>query len=647
MAYGIYGVQDAQAAQKKQPQASDVFSTTAAPNSAQAVAQEAQPNQAGAATGAAAPNPFATPGATTPFGPSATPGGFEQLLNNAQPARAANVTAAQQSISDMLMAPTGPSRESAAARSAFIKAQNEAGRDNREASAGAGRLATGQIGDDVSRFNDRALGQRADLENQLAVSDANRADANRQAGVSALLGMEGLGEQSRGTTAQIAQADKALAENARQFNSREEFETWATKEGWNQDAIQRAWQSSESERGRTSTEKIAFAGLALEERSLAQEGMQFDKKQEFDKWALTKQLDDNTANRIWQAIENEKSRTFEGGENALDRALNSSQFAEKLGLEKSQLAETVRQFNSREEFDRWAKGVDVDQAEKDRVWKAQQDDVSRKWQTGERLSTQEHEVFLEKLQEDGEIRVMERNQVLNLETLEQQQAHEEKILGLKNTYDTQRMQEGFSHEEAMANLEGEIAKMLSSQGYTQEQALQGAHIEAQRIEGERTREMEERISMAQLASSSSIAQQELGIKKEQLDLARQELESEIGNNAALLGMRKEEFELAKEDSRFARALDTAAILTEKWGDNPDTQAKAADILFNGLREIGMITEDQYRLGVLNSKISTFKDPAAPAAKTWAAENGYSTEEFEAAVGTAKEAFKENLKSTVW
>jgi len=618
--YGIYGAQYGAAAPAQKPKATDIFTG----NSPAAVAQGAQPSQSSPATGAPPPGPFGATAGANPFAgvksfppvaPAQNPGGFEALLNGAQPARAQNVAGAQQAISDMLMAPTGPSRESEAARSAFVKAQTEAQRQGAEQSALSGRLQTGQIGGDADAMRQKGLTQRADLENQLAISDSKRADANRQAGISALLGMEGLGEQ----------AHSAEAQNAVTIRGQDIQDKQATA-------------------SIASTEKIAFANLSQEDKRLAQEGSQFATRQEFDKWALTKQLDDKTADRVWQGIENEKDRSLKAGENALDRALNSSQFSEKMGLENKQLSETIRQFNSREDFDRWAKNTDVDEAERNRVWQGNQEAVKQKWQTGERLSSQEHEVLLEKMQEDNQAKVMERNQVLNLDTLEKQQVHEERMLGFKDTYEGLRAKDGYSHEETMAQIEAKIASDLSAQGYSQDQALQGAHLEAQRIEGERSREMEERVSMAQLASSNSIASAELGIKKEQLDLAREELTAQLNDNAAMLGMKKEEFATAMEDQRFKRALDTAAVLTEKWGDNPDTQAKAAEILFGGLRDVGMMTDAQYRSGVLSAKLTSFKDKAAGA--KWALENGYSQAEIDKAVTAAPAPKKKTSENTM-
>jgi hypothetical protein len=675
MAYGIYGTTAPIQQQPKVPQATDAF-LYASPASQPAVAQGAQPNQANPTTGAAAPNPFAPSGASpfalqpgqAPVAPAANPGSFEALLDKSAPARTANVEGAQKAISDMLMPSAGPSRESEAARSSFQKAQAEALRQGAEQSALAGRVQTGQILGDRRADMGRSLAQRADLENQLAIDDGNRADANRQAGISSLLQLEGLGEQSRASRAGLAMQDKQLAESARQFNTRQEFEEWATRAGWDQDAIARAWQSEESskertsreavafaglsleekrlaqeaqqftskldfdkwatqmgldqqtsqriwqslenEKQRTSTEKVAFAGLSLEEKKLAQDAMQFGSRQDFDKWALTKQLDDRTADRIWQSAEAEKARTFTAGESALDRALNSSQFAERLGLDKSQFAEQIRQFNSREDFDRWATQKGLDQQDKELIWRSNEADVARKWETGERLGTQEHQVNITRLQGEVDKDKAAFMQVLGVQTMEKQAEIDTLAAATANEYQTARDTRAMTHEQAMETMKASMTAQLEQAGYDHDTAMQAAELHAVAVEKAKDREMATLEAKAELMYKyQSLASQE-GISKEQIAVQREQANNTLMLGLKELGLDEQKITAAIASQEFQDRAGMIATMMEMGGDSADVADKAGTMFLALMKEKGLISDEQYQAGIVG--ISTrAPEPTTP------------------------------------
>jgi len=285
---------------------------------AQNVAQGAQPTQSDAVTGAspwapAKSSPFTIPGATP-----VNPGSFSQMLAKAQAPREANLAAANTTISQMLAPQTEPSAEGQRALSDLDKQQAEQARQLKEQSALSGRLATGQSVGDSLRLSERLMTNRADAAGQVAAADAERNNQRQQQGFNQFMGMEQLGEQSRATQTQadlaraamaqserfkqidVAQADKQLAQQASQSASQQDFTREMTRLGYDQEAINRAWQSAEAEKGRAFT-----------------------------------------------AGENALNRQFTAGESALDRALNASQFAENIGLNKQQIAETIRQFDSK------------------------------------------------------------------------------------------------------------------------------------------------------------------------------------------------------------------------------------------------------------------------------------------------------------
>lgn len=675
---------------------------------AQNVAQGAQPTQNDAVTGPAVSSPWATSApkssASSPFVvPGAKPaqGSFSTMLANAQPPREQNMAAANATISQLLTPQAGPSAEGQRALSDLDKQQAEQARQIKEQSALSGRMTTGQSIGDSLRLSERMMTQRADAAGQVAAADAERATQRQQQGLSGFLSMESLGQQAQASEASQRLAEAQMAQNAYQFQSQQDFQKWATEEGWNQDEINRGWQSIEAQKGRdfqagesaaerTSRETLAYAQLSQQDRALAQESSQFNDRLSFDRWATQAGLDDKTADRIWQANEAAKGRTFEekilgqqqkfqagesaldrelsqtqfgarlgldqqqlgetirqfnskldfdkwatqaglnqqeadrlwkssesdkqrayeGGERQLDRALESSQFAQTLGLQKEQLTENVRQFNSRQEFDTWAKNMDITQAESDKIWQAQQSDIQRKWQSGERLSGQEHEVLVESLREKADLAKLERNQVLNLQTLEQQNKYETGIETLRQGYENSRLTQGFSHEEAMQQMQAQLQADLSAQGFSQEQALQASQIEAQKIEADRDREFQDRMQTARLLQENSQFLQTFGLDKQQVDLQAKQIMSQLSESATRLEMDQKTFDAAMENQEFAKNLETAAILTEKFGDSPEMLEKSTDLIWEGLYKGGLVTKEEYDTGKLMAKASTFSNSTA-------------------------------------
>lgn len=291
-----------------------------------------------------------------PAGSSPTPS-FNDLFAGMGDQRAQNVQAAQQNVAQGFQ-PQAPSIASQQARNQFQKAQDETQRQVMEQAALAGRGETGQIvGDNRAFLTQFAMPQTMDFEASLAAQEEDRARTRSRDAMGDLLNLESLGAQERATNAQNSlaargqditmrgqnlqsqQAAAQLAENARQFNSRQEFEAWATREGWSQEAINRAWQSGESaaERGSrerlgfadllsqetrqgrdiasrermglaeiASREKLGLADLSIREKALAQEGSQFTDRLSFDRYALERGYSEAEIERAWKSMESSK-----------------------------------------------------------------------------------------------------------------------------------------------------------------------------------------------------------------------------------------------------------------------------------------------------------------------------------------------------
>lgn len=641
-------------------------------------------------------------GATAP-----TPS-FNDLFAGAGDQRQQNIQAAQTNISQGFQ-PQGESAATTQARNQFQKAQDEAQRQVLEQAALSGRGETGQIiGDNREFLTKQALPQAMDFE---AMLQTNEQASNRQRAQEAmgnLLSLEGLGSQERSQQAQLSLQEKQLGESARQFNTQQAFTEWATKEGWSQDAINRAWQSEEAAKERASREGVAFAGLSLEEKKLAQEGSQFASRLDFDKWATQAGLDNQTATRIWQSIENEKERgsaekiafaqlsvkekelaqqgaqfkdelafkkfATEGGwsQQEADRAWQSlenekeissrekisfaqlsmeekalaqegAQFRDRLSFDKwatqvglddkqadriwqanenekertaraeesglsrelqkyiadrgfaiddKQLAETVRQFDGKMAFDKWATQAGLDDNEKGRIWQGHLQDLEQKWQSGERLGSQEHQSLIEDKRIQAQTAAQEFDRVANLEALGKTQEWDAAKLAITNGYQTARDAGQMSHEQAMQAAKMEMERNLAVMGLDAQTARQAAEIEARKWETERQIAHESAIANAELLFKNQSLLTQSGLERERLNQNAQEIANQAAQFAQSFGLEETRVKEMLNNEKSSTAIGNLSVLMELAGDNPDMMDLASRQFFTTMKDMGIMSPEE-------------------------------------------------------
>lgn len=105
--------------------------------------------------------------------------------------------------------------------------------------------------DDRLAFDEWAKTKDLDENEKNRIWQANQNERDREVQISeASLDRQLTREVEEG---RISIEEQKLAQNAYQFESQQAFETWALQEGWNQDSIARAWQSSENAADRALT----------------------------------------------------------------------------------------------------------------------------------------------------------------------------------------------------------------------------------------------------------------------------------------------------------------------------------------------------------------------------------------------------------
>jgi len=199
------------------------------------------------------------------------------------------------------------------------------------------------------------------------------------------------------STEKIAMGDlslreKQLAQQGAQFTTEEEFKKYALEKQYTDAEEQRAWQAMQNEKAQQATaslqgaqiastekmqsaqiasaEKLAYSDLSLREKQLAQQGTQFASQLDFNKWATQQGFTEQEAQRVWQANQNSLDRQQKG-------ELTLADLNEKEREFNANLAQQGYQFNTEEDFKKYALQAGLDDNAAARVWQAGQNDKDR------------------------------------------------------------------------------------------------------------------------------------------------------------------------------------------------------------------------------------------------------------------------------
>ncbi len=469
------------------------------------------------ATGESAfkPEALAPDGVSDPFK------SFQDSLKTQDPAYQALKMQTQKAVTDGLTQPQeGLGMAADQSRGQLIKSMEAARAQTRADNIRAFGPQSSAIPGALQDFDQQAILQRADLEGQLAIGDADARQKQKadslgnamqflgQSGSEDVarqgLGLEAIkgGEQSRqfgeglafqrsegaagrGSTEKIAFAglsveEKKVAMAASQFDSKLDWDKEALRLGMDENSRDRAWQAVQQEKQIGSQEKIAFAGLSLEEKKIAQNGMQFASDLDFKKSSLAASLDDAGKQRVWQSIENEKSRT----------SSERVSFAQ-LNVEEKKLAQDAMQFGSEMDFRKSELASNLKEADKQRLWTAGENEKGRVLdeklafaQIGSTERLQEAEFRFNKA-ENGLNRSLEldieANRIKATSALQTSQQSFDKLMNAT----------GFVQTKELETIKQQFAKDLQAKGFTQEQILQASQQQFQGLEAQRDRTFNE------------------------------------------------------------------------------------------------------------------------------------------------------------
>lgn len=483
-------------------------------------------------------------------------------------------TQAEQTASQLLQGNTQPSLGSQLSRSEFDKQAQEAQRKQDESSALSGRAMTGQMAGDQMRFSNQLLGQRQDMEAKLQAQDEQQSLAKQQAGFGMFSDMQSkaLEKEKLDTSVTMSNLDREL----NKYNI-------DTNAGLKKEDLAQA--------------------LAINKSEL-----------EFKTWATKAGLDDATANRLWQASENDKNRALTVSEGVANRAISNYQFDKKYGLDERQLQASIDQFGSKMDFDKYVADKQFSQEDKKLLWQEIQNKLDRDHQSGMQLTAQQHELLVEGMRENFNEKMAYVNNQLGLDTLEKQQQFQERMTNIQQTFERENMNLGFSQQEKMAFVTNEYAKELQAKGFDHDTAMQMAQQVADAQRQKAQIESTEKLQDAQIVANSENLQKQLGLSYAQLNQSAYEFSQQQEINLQRLGLDKEQIEMVKADKAFQNLASTVAVLqnTPGYETSTELQTQVNSMLTQIMVKSGAITPEEGKRGLLSVKASEYplgaKDP---------------------------------------
>jgi hypothetical protein len=324
--------------------------------------------------------------------------------------------------------------------------------------------------------------------------------------------------------------------------------------------------------------EIEAGRLSIADRELLQQARQFDSRLEFDQWATQAGLDDAQASRVWESTERLKDRTFQSTENALDRAnqldIQKMSIESQTALAELQAKLATDQLLLAQDFESVQAQLNRDldvamqngdfqhamriletqndfaaaQAQADREFARSERVATQTWQSGEAISDRDFQKGMATLEHKYNLAVQNRD-FANQRMLQQSMMEFE----MAKQYNT------FSQEERMAQLNNDLAEAQANNDVMRQQAIMGyGHsLEMNRIASEQGFEaamrQHEMLHQAALQNADHV-QAEVLQRKEFEFRAEQAIEDRLLQQASLslqargLSMREFETKLAAAQS---------------------------------------------------------------------------------------------------
>lgn len=400
-----------------------------------------------------------------------------------------------------------------------------------------------------------------------------------------------------------------------------------------QSQLDRAYQAEQNQLGRAMTIEEAAKERAFK-ASETKSGQSFQAQQsQLDR---DYQAEQNQLGRSMTIEEAAKERGFQEVQNGLNRTL-------QLGIEENRtraqaaLQTSEQGFTERMTRDGWvndkemetlktqfardlqAQGFTQQQAlqaaefqfkglegERDRAFQSSQQEIQRKWTTGERVGDQEFKTSLQGLQNQFEATQSNLDRVLNLDMEKNRQAFQESSQAAAEAHQLLLQNKEMTQEAAVLYSQQIFQAQMTARGFDQDQILQAQKLVFEGSENAKQRTSQELMFYAQQAQSDTHFAQSLGLDKDRLALQRTQLETETAQTAQQMGLQKEQWEIAKQDNKVKQALEMASIGMEMTNGDEEAIKPFADMLS------GVVKKYAAENGITLNQSSTGTTGATPA-----------------------------------
>jgi len=378
-----------------------------------------------------------------------------------------------------------------------------------------------------------------------------------------------------------------------------------------QSALDRAYQAEQNQLGRQMTieeaakERAFKASETKGQQSFQAQQSQLDREYQAEQNRLGRSMtiEEAAKERGFQEVQNGLNRTLqlniEENRTRAQAALQSSEqgFTEKMtrdGWVNDKEMETLKTQFAR---DLQAQGFTQQQAlqaaefqfkglegERERVFQSSQQDIQRKWTTGERIGDQEFKTSLQGLQNQFEATQSNLDRVLNLDIEKNRQAFQASSQAAAEAHQLLLQNKEMTQEAAVLYSQQIFQAQMQARGFDQEQIMQAQKLVFDGSENAKQRASQELMFYAQQAQSDSHFAQSMGLDKERLALQRTQLETETAQTAQQMGLQKEQWEIAKQDNKVKQALEMASIGMEMTNGDEDAIKPFADMLAGVVKE---------------------------------------------------------------
>jgi hypothetical protein len=466
------------------------------------------------------------------------------------------------------------------------------------------------------------------IKNAMGISTANSADKQFQAQLGDAAASRA--SQEKIAFAGLTQRENEVAQQASQAKDRLEFDKLTLSSNLTEAEKNRVWNAVQQGQEISSREKIAFAGLSVQQAELAQQGLLAKDRLDFDKLTLSSNLSEAEKNRVWNAVQQQQDidsrvkiagmqigsaerlqaadQMHQSAEKERDRVLAGAM--QKTGIDATATLEANRQefelaltdkgFLQTKELETLrnqfaqnlqAQGFDHDTAMQaadqqfrsltavnEQRYNAQQAELQRAWQHGENVDA----ATITQALQANEIRSNETrdklNATLQLDLVDKRSSYEKALQAAEQTFQKAMQENGYNQAKATQAADQVFQAAMQSAGFTQQQAMQAKQLTHDASESEKLRLQQWNMFAATQAMDDEHFAAELGIKKEEIRNQWVQTEAQIGIALRGIGIQESQWAELKQKDGFDRQMELAMTGLQLAGDDEAAQAPFVDKL---------------------------------------------------------------------